>query len=303
MESSDDEGDPAGTFFTKTSLLLSFLLTACYQPTQTTDELPQWKPETPVAVVEKAPEPAPVKKKPKKKKVYLTFDDGPNKGTRNVLHITRDEGVPVTFFIVGEHAFASSGQHATWDSLRIAEHIELCNHSYTHAHNRYGSFYERPDSVVADFQRAHDSLDLTNAVVRTPGRNIWRIDSIQYTDLKRSAAAADSLQQAGFIVMGWDLEWHYDHKTLSVTHAAEEVVAQIDSVFARGKTRHPDHLVLLAHDQVYHKPVDSFQLRQFLQLLKKKEDYELVLATAYPGANKPLPVDTARSKAPMLAAY
>jgi hypothetical protein len=37
--------------------------------------------------------------------------------------------------------------------------------------------------------------------------------------------------------------------------------------------------------------------------LKKKEDYELVLATAYPGANKHLPVDTSRNKAPMLATY
>jgi peptidoglycan-N-acetylglucosamine deacetylase len=156
---------------------------------------------------------------------------------------------------------------------------------------------------VADFQRAHDSLQLSNAIVRTPGRNIWRLDSLQYTDLKRSAAAADSLQKAGFIVMGWDLEWHYDHRTMSVTTPAENLVAQIDSVFARGKTRQPDHLVLLAHDQVYHKSADSFQLRQFLQLLKKKEDYELVLATAYPGAARPTPIDTLRPKSPVLAAY
>lgn len=303
MESSDDEGDPAGALFIKTSLFLSILLLACYQPTQTSEPLPTPKLEKPLVAVTKPVALTPVKKKPKKKKVYLTFDDGPNKGTRNVLHITRDEQVPVTFFIVGEHAFASSGQHQTWDSLRMAEHIELCNHSYTHAHNRYDAFYQRPDSVVADFQRAHDSLQLSNPIVRTPGRNIWRLDSLQFTDLKRSAAAADSLEKAGFIVMGWDLEWHYDHQTMSVTTPAETLVAQIDSVFARGKTKRPDHLVLLAHDQVYHKSADSFQLRQFLQLLKKKEDYELVLATAYPGAAKPTPTDTLRPKSPVLAAY
>src|SRR5688572_15329468 len=38
----------------------------------------------------------PVKKK--KKKIYLTFDDGPNKGTKNVLDIVKDEKIPVTFF-------------------------------------------------------------------------------------------------------------------------------------------------------------------------------------------------------------
>ena len=58
--------------------------------------------------------------KKKKKKIYLTFDDGPNKGTRKVLQIAQQEQVPVTFFIIGEHVFASTSQHATWDSLKIA---------------------------------------------------------------------------------------------------------------------------------------------------------------------------------------
>jgi peptidoglycan/xylan/chitin deacetylase (PgdA/CDA1 family) len=51
-----------------------------------------------------------VNKKNKKKKLYLTFDDGPNKGTKNVIDIIKDEDVPVSFFIVGEHVFASHGK-------------------------------------------------------------------------------------------------------------------------------------------------------------------------------------------------
>ena len=225
----------------------------------------------------------PVKKK--KKKIYLTFDDGPNKGTKNVLDIVNDEKVPVTFFIVGEHVFASVNQNNTWDSLRIAEQIEICNHSYTHAHNKYEEFYQSPDSVIADFQRAHDSLDLKNNIVRTPGRNTWRIDSLQFTDLKKSKAAVDSLQKAGFIVMGWDLEWHYDHKELTVKNSADELLKQIDSVFNNKITKSPEHLVLLAHDQVYGKTKDSAELRQLIQKLKLKEDYELSIASGYPGAS------------------
>lgn len=103
-----------------------------------------------------------------------------------MLDIVNDEKIPVTFFIVGEHVFASVNQTNTWDSLKIAEQIEICNHSYTHAgHNHYEKFYETPDSVVADFQRTQDSLDLKNNIVRTPGRNAWRIDSLQFTDLKK----------------------------------------------------------------------------------------------------------------------
>jgi hypothetical protein len=33
-------------------------------------------------------------------------------------------------------------------------------------------------------------------------------------DFKKSKAAVDSLQQAGFAILGWDIEWHYNDKTL-----------------------------------------------------------------------------------------
>jgi len=226
----------------------------------------------------------PVKKK--KKKIYLTFDDGPNKGTQNVLDIVKDEEIPVTFFIIGEHVYASINQNITWDSLQTTEGIEICNHSYTHAnHNHFEKFYQSPDSVVSDFQRSQDSLQLKNNIVRTPGRNAWRIDSLQFTDLKKSKAAVDSLQNAGFIVMGWDLEWHYDPKELSVMNTSDDLLKQIDSVFTNNKTKSPENLVLLAHDQVYKKAKDSTELRQLIQKLKLKEEYELSLVSSYPGAS------------------
>jgi len=224
----------------------------------------------------------PVKKK--KKKIYLTFDDGPNKGTQKVLHIMQEEAVPVTFFIVGEHVFASVGQQQTWDSLKMAKQIELCNHSYTHAeHNHYETYYNQPDSVVNDFKRSQDSLQLDNNVCRTPGRNTWRIDTLQYTDLKKSRNAVDSLQKAGFAIMGWDLEWHYNPKDLSLQNTAGDLMRQIDSVFAHHRTRSPEQLVLLAHDQVYADANDSIELHNFIRLLKLNEDYELELVSNYPG--------------------
>ena len=292
--STTDDGDPEGnsqfnTYYNyiykyRIPVLIVLYLVACTKPVQEGKlrNKPSFKKnENKKEVVQVT---APVKKK--KKKIYLTFDDGPNKGTRNVLDIVKDENIPVTFFLVGEHAFASVNQNITWDSLQIAKQIEICNHSYTHAwHNKFEKFYLSPDSVVADFQRAHDSLDLKNNIVRTPGRNTWRIDSLQFTDLKKSKAAVDSLQKAGFIVMGWDLEWHYDHKELTVKNSADELLKQIDSVFHHKKTKSPEHLVLLAHDQVYGKTKDSAELRQLIQKLKLKDEYELSIASSYPGAS------------------
>jgi peptidoglycan-N-acetylglucosamine deacetylase len=228
---------------------------------------------------------APIKKK--KKKIYLTFDDGPNKGTNNVLDILEQENVPATFFIVGEHVFASRAQAQTWTSLQSAKNIELCNHSYSHAmHNRYAKFYKNPCEVVRDVERTRAKLLPDDEIVRTPGRNSWRIDSMHFTDNKKSTAAIDSLQKAGFIVVGWDLEWHFDPKKLIVKNTADQLLAQVDSLFSRGRTRTPGNLVLLAHDQAYRTKEDSLQLREFVQKLKEKDEYEISLLNSYPGIAK-----------------
>jgi peptidoglycan-N-acetylglucosamine deacetylase len=284
METNAEEGDTnTAAFFFRPLMLLLVLITA----TKTTREgkLNHHHNNVPNDPQKETVRASPPKKK--KKKIYLTFDDGPNRGTRKVLNIAQQEQVPVTFFIVGEHVFASTSQHATWDSLTIADSIELCNHSYTHAHNRYERFYKQPDSVVNDFRRCHDSLQLENTIVRTPGRNIWRVDTLTFTDLKKSAAAADSLQQAGFTIMGWDLEWHYDHKTFTLKNRSEDIMQEIDSLFAHNKTKMPEHLVVLAHDQVYDDADDSCELHELIKRLKSREEYELVVASKYPGVKAP----------------
>jgi peptidoglycan/xylan/chitin deacetylase (PgdA/CDA1 family) len=264
--------------------LFAALVIACSKPTRESKVKSAYftTKEPDAKVADTTPPP----KKKKKKKIYLTFDDGPNKGTRNVLNIVKQEQVPVTFFLVGEHVFASTTQRATFDSLKAAESIELCNHSHTHAHSRYNRFYADPDSVVRDFTRCDDSLSFDNNIVRTPGRNIWRVDTLTFTDLKKSAAAADSLQNAGFVIIGWDLEWHYDHKTFSLTNKSDEILAQIDSMFAWNKTKKQDHLVVLAHDQVYDKPDDSSELHNLIKKLKSREEYELVVTSKYPGVKQ-----------------
>ena len=286
MESSaSDEGEPATPSFRyHFALFILLFFVTCTRPGYQYGKTAIAAGDS-VKYIGKALPSKPLAKKviKKKKKIYLTFDDGPNKGTQNVLDIVQQENVPASFFIVGQHVFASMEQARTWDSLQHAINIEICNHSYTHAHNHYEKFYRQPDSVVSDMEKTKDELLPDNNIVRAPGRNSWRIDSLHYTDIKKSKAAIDSLQNAGFIVMGWDLEWHYDPKTLIVNNTADELLNQVDSVFIKGKTKTPDHLVLLAHDQVYQNSEDSIQLRKFVQKLKMKDDYELSLVSSYPG--------------------
>ncbi len=229
-----------------------------------------------------------VKPARKKKTIYLTFDDGPNKGTRALMHVVEQQNVPVTLFVIGEHVYGSKYQSEIYDSVSQNALFEIANHSYTHAfENRYGKFYAVPDSAVKDFLRCADSLGLTTKIVRTPGRNIWRTDSISCTDLKNSVAAADSLQSNGFRVVGWDLEWHFNNQQRLV-QTYDEMLSEIDSAFANNKTKTANHLVLLAHDQVYSNPEDSASLQQFIIQLKNKDEYEFETVSKYPGVEKPL---------------
>jgi hypothetical protein len=240
------------------------------------------KPDT--VVVKKVPAVAPIKKK-KKKTIYLTFDDGPNKGTKNVMHIMEEEQMPVTLFIIGEHVYGSRLQLSLYDSVSQNSLFEIANHSFTHAfENNFRRFYQLPDSAVSDFKRCADSLHLTTNIIRTPGRNIWRTDSIHCTDIKSSIAAADSLYENGFRAIGWDVEWHFNNLQRPV-QSTDEMLNEIDSAFAKNRTKTIDHLVLLAHDQVYIGCDDSASLHNFIIQLKKKDEYNFETVSKYPGIN------------------
>lgn len=277
----DSEVEQAASQILKTAFI-SVVFSTCHYQTTTFSFHPSQKISTKPPEVSK---PLAVIKKKKKKTIYLTFDDGPNKGTKKVMHIAEEEKVPITMFIIGEHVYGSAFQKETWDSISACDLIEICNHSYSHAHNHYKDFYSNADSVENDFERCADSLKFKNNICRTPGRNIWRTENVNSTDLKNSAAAADTLQNHGYELIGWDLEWHFD-KNLKLENCADSLLKQIDSVFKKGKTKNANHLVLLAHDQVYADADDSSQLHGLINKLKINDEYDLEVISKYPGIKK-----------------
>lgn len=64
-----------------------------------------------------------------RKVVALTFDDGPHKEiTPQVLDILKDEGVPATFFLMGENA----QEYPKLVKRMVKEGHEVGNHTYSH---------------------------------------------------------------------------------------------------------------------------------------------------------------------------
>jgi peptidoglycan-N-acetylglucosamine deacetylase len=277
MEADDDEGGANSHYFL---LAIVVMVMACNNPQQTNTGILH-------APQASAPEKPPAAKETQAakslKKIYLTFDDGPNTGTGTVMHILKEQKAPAAFFIVGEHINGTHWQRVLWDSLRQDARFEMYNHSYTHAlHNRFETFYKHPDTVYQDFVRARDSLGLTHNICRSPGRNSWRLDSVQQTDIRSSKAAIDSAAKEGLQFVGWDLQWHYESPNLLLRYPATDMKQQIDSLMKKGTTQVPGHLVLLAHDQTFKDTKDSANLVQLITLLRQDGRYELELLSKYP---------------------
>jgi peptidoglycan-N-acetylglucosamine deacetylase len=86
-----------------------------------------------------------------RRRIYLTFDDGPNPGaTETILDTLAASGVPASFFMVGEHVdrFPRIAR-----AVADAGHA-IGNHSYHHIKlHRHG-----PARVRAEMQRAHFAI-------------------------------------------------------------------------------------------------------------------------------------------------
>ncbi|MFC4687202.1 polysaccharide deacetylase family protein [Epilithonimonas pallida] len=221
---------------------------------------------------------------PNKRYIYLTFDDGPNKGTENLLKIINKYQIPVTSFIVGKHAYDSKTQAKNLKELDNHELVELANHSYSHAENKYSEFYKNPEKVVHDFDRAKDSIKFKNKYARTPGRNIWRTSNINNTDIKSSKTAADELQRAGYVLVGWDLEWKPDN-TMKLKGSHQQMAKRVDSIFFNDLEKTSRHLVFLTHDQYLQDDDSVKELDLFISGLQNSNRFEFRKISDYPKIN------------------
>ena len=94
--------------------------------------------------------------------IYLTFDDGLQEGTKEVYELLTELGVPATFFFVGENVMHYEQNIEAGLFKRILDDplMQVGNHSQTHAHEFYESFYGEglrvnketlePDAVAAN---------------------------------------------------------------------------------------------------------------------------------------------------------
>lgn len=219
------------------------------------------------------------------KYVYLTFDDGPDAGTMNCYSTCKSRGVKATFFLVGEHAHQQKGKMILDTMRQDLRHFLFANHSYTHAaHNRYESFYGNAETAFLDFQRLDDSMQLPAPIVRFPGNNVWVVNNkARSTRLtKRLSRLMDS---AGYDVLGWDVEWHFDRQSRPV-QSAEEMAAEVVRAVEAKTSMVENHVVLLAHDRMFREANYKDSLAKMITILQSQKGYIFETADQYPALRK-----------------
>jgi hypothetical protein len=161
----------------------------------------------------------------------------------------------------------------------------LANHSYTHANDKYLAFYHHPETAEQDFLKAQNSLNVPFKIIRLPGNRSWvTAEGIKATSLVKPVATL--LDSAGYNVIGWDVEWNFNHKNARPVQSPEKLAAQVDSAFAKHDTHTRNHLVILSHDRMFQRPDDAELLAKFIYILKQNPQYVFETVDHYPGLKK-----------------
>ena len=220
--------------------------------------------------------------------VYLTFDDGPVKTSWHLVDLIRADSLPVTVFLVGRYVFSSSTGMSIFRYYRDNPVVEIANHSYSHARNKYKKYYAKPGLVVSDILKNEDSLHLREKIVRLPGRNTWRINGRQRTDLTDTRLAADSLMKLGYRIFGWDAEWRYD--TVSQSYlTARQLISVMDFLVRHHCSFTPGHIVILCHDTMLGDEWARQQMGLFITEIRAR-NWKMKTLRDYPGCRDSQPV-------------
>ena len=92
--------------------------------------------------------------------VFLTFDDGIQAGTEEVLAVLKEEGVKATFFLAGiqlSYSYKKDYKNCLRLLKDVYDNHVIGNHSYSHANYEFSEYYDK-DGVIVDNKQNRRSI-------------------------------------------------------------------------------------------------------------------------------------------------
>lgn len=167
-----------------------------------------------------------------KKKVYLTFDDGPSEeNTPRILDILKEKNVKATFFVIGNEE-----EYAPDLYRRIVEEGHtLGMHSYSH---KYSVIYDTLESFKSDFYQLQDYLTeitgVTPTIMRFPGGSSNSVSNIDVQECIRF------LNEEGITYYDWNV---ISGDATSQVYTVDELINNVVQDVAKNDTS-----IVLMHD-------------------------------------------------------
>lgn len=154
--------------------------------------------------------------KKERRKVYLTFDDGPSDYTGDILSILREYNVKATFFVVGKE----KDELIPYYQQIVDEGHTLAMHSYSH---QYSEIYESVDAFKADFKKIRDLLENETGIVsnyyRFPGGSSNQVSNLDMKEFIKF------LNKEGVTYFDWNAaNGDATSKTYTVTELVNNVL-------------------------------------------------------------------------------
>jgi len=222
--------------------------------------------------------------KPKlnRKFIYLSFDDGPLNGSQNINNLALKYKAYMSVLVVGEHLLISNHYKEYFNNYMKNPFIDVGNHSYSHANNQYNKFYNNPIEALNDFNKTKHLLGLNSKIVRLPGRNTWAFDNRTH-NIGKTKKLITLLNNDGFRVIGWDIEWKYDPITKNPIGTAQEFFNKlVKKINKNNELFTKSNIVVLLHDPMFRKKSKAKELEKLITLIKANKNYVLVPLSRYP---------------------
>lgn len=189
-----------------------------------------------------------------KKKIYLTFDDGPSSNTFAILDVLKEYDVKATFFVVGK----TDEQSVKAYQRIVAEGHTLAMHSYSH---KYGEIYASEESFIEDLTMLQEYLYQVTGVwpryYRFPGGSS---NSVSNADMQELIGY---LNQVGITYFDWNVE--------SGDAVSGQLSPDVIAGNCLGKLEVLDECMILLHDAA-EKDSTVEALPKVIEEIQKRED-------------------------------
>ena len=156
-------------------------------------------------------------KKPDKKTIYLTFDDGPGPYTEQLLDILSEYGAKATFFVTG-----TDTRYSDMIGRAYREGHSIGVHTYTHDYN---SIYSSEQAFFDDFnaveQLIYEQTGSYTSLFRFPGGSSNTVSGFNPGIMSRLSRALDDM---GYRYFDWNVSSGDAGSTTVSSEVSENVI-------------------------------------------------------------------------------